>query len=159
MLNTSSCTEAGAGVNIGLFTWNNGKVVNLTNVAGESSEYVTNHRGDVVRILDQNGATVATYDYDPWGNLLSAEPTDSGIKGLPIRYAGYFYDAETKLYYLQLSYYDPATARFISRDLDPGDEDDPVTMNGYTYGDDNPVMLTDPDGICAVCTKDSNRRI
>jgi len=32
-------------------------------------EYVTIHRGDVVRTLDQNGATVATYDYDPWGNL------------------------------------------------------------------------------------------
>ncbi|MFJ6207374.1 polymorphic toxin-type HINT domain-containing protein [Lysinibacillus sp. NPDC092081] len=83
---------------------------------------------------------------DPWGNLLSAEPADSRIKGQPIRYAGYVYDAETKLYYLQARYYDPATARFISRDPDPGDEDDPVTMNGYTYGDDNPVMKTDPDG-------------
>ncbi|UPW84282.1 RHS repeat-associated core domain-containing protein [Lysinibacillus sp. Ag94] len=65
-----------------------------------------------IRVL-QNGATVATYDYDPWGNLLSAEPTDSRIKGQPIRYAGYVYDAETKLYYLQARYYDPATARFI----------------------------------------------
>lgn len=82
--------------------------------------------------------TVATYDYDPWGNLLSAEPADSRIKGQPIRYAGYVYDAETKLYYLQARYYDPTTARFISRDPDPGDEDDPVTMNGYTYADDNP---------------------
>lgn len=127
-------------------TWNNGKVVNLTNAAGESFEYVTNHRGDVVRILDQNGATVATYDYDPWGNLLAAEPADSRIKGQPIRYAGYVYDAETKLYYLQARYYDPATARFISRDPDPGDEDDPVTMNGYTYADDNPITKTDPDG-------------
>ncbi|MFJ6207362.1 hypothetical protein [Lysinibacillus sp. NPDC092081] len=43
----------------------------------------TNHRGDVVRILDQNGATVATYDYDPWGNLLSAEPADSRITYWP----------------------------------------------------------------------------
>ncbi|MGE7998693.1 polymorphic toxin-type HINT domain-containing protein [Lysinibacillus sp. NPDC093190] len=127
-------------------TWNNGKVVNLTNAAGESFEYVTNYRGDVVRIQDQNGATVATYDYDPWGNLLSAEPTDSRIKGQPILYAGYVYDAETKLYYLQARYYNPATARFISRDPDPGDEDDPVTMNGYTYGDDNPITKTDPDG-------------
>ncbi|MEH7536374.1 hypothetical protein V7167_19480, partial [Bacillus toyonensis] len=28
----------------------------------------------------------------------------------------------------------------------PGDEDDPVTMNGYTYADNNPVMMVDPDG-------------
>ena len=25
-------------------------------------------------------------------------------------------------------------------------EDDPITMNGYTYADNNPVMMTDPDG-------------
>ena len=31
-------------------------------------------------------------------------------------------------------------------DPDPGDEDDPVTQNGYTYADNNPAMMTDPDG-------------
>jgi len=30
--------------------------------------------------------------------------------------------------------------------LNPGDEDDPVTQNGYTYADNNPVMKVDPDG-------------
>ena len=35
---------------------------------------------------------------------------------------------------------------FLSVDPDPGDEDDPITMNGYTYADNNPVMMTDPDG-------------
>ncbi|MED1305289.1 RHS repeat-associated core domain-containing protein, partial [Bacillus pacificus] len=29
------------------------------------------------------------------------------------------------------------------------DEDDPVTQNGYTYADNNPVMMTDPDGHAA----------
>ncbi|MGE2624223.1 hypothetical protein ACQH8C_24035, partial [Escherichia coli] len=33
-----------------------------------------------------------------------------------------------------------------SMDPDPGDEDDPITVNGYTYGDNNPVMKVDPDG-------------
>jgi len=31
-------------------------------------------------------------------------------------------------------------------DPDPGDDDDPVTQNGYTYADNNPVMGVDPDG-------------
>ncbi|MED1302834.1 type IV secretion protein Rhs, partial [Bacillus pacificus] len=35
---------------------------------------------------------------------------------------------------------------FLSVDPDPGDEDDPITMNGYTYADNNPVMMVDPDG-------------
>ncbi|MGP9060077.1 type IV secretion protein Rhs, partial [Bacillus cereus] len=35
---------------------------------------------------------------------------------------------------------------FLSIDPEPGDEDDPVTQNGYTYVDNNPVMLIDPDG-------------
>ncbi|HDR7389955.1 TPA: RHS repeat-associated core domain-containing protein [Bacillus toyonensis] len=33
-----------------------------------------------------------------------------------------------------------------SVDPDPGDEDDPVTQNGYTYADNNPVMNVDSDG-------------
>ncbi|WP_052455859.1 RHS repeat domain-containing protein [Bhargavaea cecembensis] len=138
-------TETG-GRTVWSFTWNNSKLVQVTNAAGQSFEAVTNHRGDVVRLIDRDGLTAAEYDYDPWGNLVSPEPTDARIKGQPIRYAGYVYDTETKLYYLQARYYDPATARFLSRDPDPGDEDDPVTMNGYTYADGNPVMNTDPDG-------------
>jgi len=128
------------------FTWHNGKLISVTNAAEEEFEAITNYRGDVVQLLDATGETVASYEYDPWGNLISEEPTDSRIQGQPIRYAGYVYDTETKLYYLQARYYDPATARFISRDPDVGNEDDPLSMNGYVYGDDNPVMMTDPDG-------------
>jgi len=58
----------------------------------------------------------------------------------------YNYDKETKLYYLQARYYDPETAQFISRDPDPGDADDILTQNGYTYANNNPVMMVDPDG-------------
>ncbi|WP_077301693.1 hypothetical protein [Virgibacillus pantothenticus] len=37
------------------------------------------------------------------------------------------------------------TAFFITRP-DPGDDDDVLTQNGYTYANNNPVMLVDPDG-------------
>ncbi|MED1305287.1 RHS repeat-associated core domain-containing protein, partial [Bacillus pacificus] len=46
-------------------------------------------------------------------------------------------------------YYNPDHGVFLSVDPDPGDEDDPVTQNGYTYSDNNPVMMTDPDGHAA----------
>ena len=32
----------------------------------------------------------------------------------PIRYRGYFYDTETKLYYCNSRYYDPQVKRFIN---------------------------------------------
>ena len=38
-----------------------------------------------------------------------------GVKN-PLRYRGYYYDVETKLYYLQSRYYDPETCRFINAD-------------------------------------------
>ncbi|WP_339210232.1 RHS repeat-associated core domain-containing protein [Aeribacillus sp. FSL K6-8210] len=66
--------------------------------------------------------------------------------GKPIRYAGYQYDNETGLYYLIARYYHPTHGVFLSLDPDPGDEDDILTQNGYTYVNNNPVMLLDPDG-------------
>lgn len=62
------------------------------------------------------------------------------------RYAGYYYDDETKNYYLQACYYNPANGSFLALDPHPGDDDEPLSQNGYTYGNNNPVMNVDPDG-------------
>ncbi|GAC91883.1 Rhs family protein [Anoxybacillus flavithermus NBRC 109594] len=64
----------------------------------------------------------------------------------PYRYAGYQYNQETGLYYLIARYYHPTHGVFLSLDPDPGDADDILTQNGYTYANNNPVMLVDPDG-------------
>ena len=47
-----------------------------------------------------SGNSVASYSYDPWGKVLSATE-DPAVTGQPIRYASYFYDTETQLYYLR----------------------------------------------------------
>jgi len=104
-------------------TWLDSKPISLTNSAGAVFYYITNYRGDVVRIVDANGTSVATYSYDPWGKVTSVTE-NSSVAGQPIRYASYVYDAETQLYYLQARYYDPETARFISRDPDGGDKEE-----------------------------------
>ena len=65
----------------------------------------------------------------------------------PFRYRGYYFDIETKLYYLISRYYDPETCRFIS--ADSIEYLDPETLGGlnlYAYCCNNPVMRTDFDG-------------
>ena len=57
------------------------------------------------------------------------------------------------MYYLIARYYNPDHGVFLSVDPDPGDGDDPVTQNGYTYADNNPVMMVDPDGYKAKSCK------
>ena len=76
--------------------------------------YVLNLQGDVVKLIDQDGAVAAAYAYDAWGNLLSATGSMAHVN--PLRYRGYYYDSETGFYYLQSRYYDPATRRFINAD-------------------------------------------
>nr|MBO2497849.1 hypothetical protein [Bacillota bacterium] len=79
---------------------------------------------------------------DAFGRLLK----ETGTVENPYRYAGYRYDKETGLYYLQSRYYNPETGRFLSRDLAEEDEFEPITFNKYTYANNNPVMMVDSDG-------------
>ncbi|KAB2455302.1 RHS repeat-associated core domain-containing protein [Bacillus cereus] len=96
-------------------------------------------------MTDKDGQIVASYEYDSWGNVVKND-TKGIAADNPFGYAGYMYDKEIGMYYLIARYYQPEHGVFLSVDPDPGDEDDPVTMNGYTYADNNPVMMTDPDG-------------
>ena len=71
------------------------------------------------------------YKYDAWGNhkVLDANgneisedyTNEYGFKHIghrnPFRYRGYFYDVNTKLYYLESRFYDPETGRFINHFL------------------------------------------
>jgi len=59
--------------------------------------------------------------YGAWGNYSvhdadGKKTTDATFIGHinPLRYRGYYYDRETRLYYLQSRYYDFANCRFIN---------------------------------------------
>jgi RHS repeat-associated protein len=64
----------------------------------------------------------------------------------PYRYAGYQYDEVTGLYYLMARYYDASIGRFITRDTFHGFEDNPLSLNQFSYTENNPVGYIDPSG-------------
>ena len=101
-------------------------------------------------MLDANGAVVVKYVYDGWGNH-GIEVVDSACEMLanlnPFRYRGYYYDSETKLYFLKTRYYDPEIGRFMT--IDGIEYLNPETINGlnlYAYCGNNPVMRVDENG-------------
>ena len=75
--------------------------------------------------MTADGEIRGTYYYDAFGNIIET----SGNTDNPIRYAGYMYDEETGLYYLNARYYDPKIARFLSEDTYRGTPDDPLSLD------------------------------
>ncbi|PYG87917.1 RHS repeat-associated protein, partial [Ruminiclostridium sufflavum DSM 19573] len=109
---------------------------------GDETYFLYNGHGDVGQTVDEAGEVQNQYDYDIWGNpTLTVETASNSI-----RYAGEFFDNETGLYYLRARYYDPYTGRFTTEDSYWGEDENPLSLNLYTYCFNNPVMYTDPTG-------------
>jgi RHS repeat-associated protein len=115
---------------------------------GTKYYYIFNVQGDVIGILNQSGAQIVSYQYDPWGKVLSVSGSEAASIGQinPIRYRGYYYDTETGFYYLQSRYYDPITRRFLNADTAINAEGTPLEYNLFAYCLNNPVRYTDPTG-------------
>ena len=65
----------------------------------------------------------------------------------PLRYRGYYYDRETRLYYLQSRYYDFANCRFINADtFATTDANGFLSANMFAYCENNPVSNSDSEG-------------
>ena len=118
---------------------------------GTTYSYVKNLQGDVVAILDANGAVVVSYVYDAWGRHISKIGSMAAMLGTvqPFRYRGYVYDGEMEVYYLRSRYFDGDMCRFLSSD---------VLYNGnlFCYCADNPVVFHDASGKVLQCCYDDN---
>jgi RHS repeat-associated protein len=115
----------------------------MRDVDEDSYYYVYNGHADVTALINANtGSVDATYYYDPFGNILES----TGNVNNNITYAGYQYDEETELYYLNARMYDPKVARFLQEDTYRGDPNDPLSLNLYAYTANNPITYYDPTG-------------
>lgn len=100
------------------------------------------------RILtDEVGRITDTYEYSPYGILLSHE----GDSDQPFTFGGELgvrqEDTDQDLYQMRDRYYDAASARFLSRETIWPLLDDPMGLNPYQFVHLNPVGFADPLGL------------
>ena len=137
-----------------LFSYDaSGKVV-AVNYNGTYYYYLRNGQGDVVKLIDNSGATVVEYSYDTWGKQLSCTGSLASTLGAlnPFRYRGYVYDEETQWYYLQSRYYNPEVCRFLSADSQIDRNAGIIGYNLYAYCANNPIIFQDDSG-CGILEK------
>ncbi len=141
-----------AGNDVLLFFYDANGKVSAVRFNGTYYYYLRNGQGDIVKLIDNNGNTVAEYAYDTWGKQLSCTGTLASTLGVlnPFRYRGYVYDEETGFYYLESRYYDPATGRFISADLLLSTGQGVLGHNTYSYCLCNPINCLDSKGADAI---------
>lgn len=105
--------------------------------------YLQNGHGDVVELRDESGDTrLNQYTYDIFGNIVS----QSEFIPQPFKYSGEMTDNTTSLQYLRSRWYDPSIGRFINEDAYKGQIDNPLSLNLYTYVENNPLIYSDPTG-------------
>ncbi len=107
---------------------------------------IYDHRGTVVRLVDEAGAVTAYYEYDAWGNALHEE--ESGATNR-FRYQSNWLaleDSDSALYLSAARLYDAETGKFLVVD--------PIRKclhpSAYAYAANMPTRRVDPKGHQAV---------
>ena len=106
--------------------------------------YITNLQGDVTYLINGGGTMVASYSYDPYGQI--QQTTGSMAQTNPLRYRGYYYDSDTEFYYLQSRYYDAAICRFINADSYIASSREFIGYNMFAYCNNSPITYLDEHG-------------
>ncbi len=126
-------------------------VMRLAQVRGGDAEwFLGDALGSVRQLVDDDGGVVLTRDYDPYGQMVSADGTGRSGYG----FTGEQYDRYIDMLFLRARWYSFQTGRFSSQDLWEGSVRQPQTFHKYVYVLNNPTDLTDRGGLAPIvdCT-------
>jgi RHS repeat-associated protein len=100
-----------------------------------TSYYVFDGHGSVRALTNAAGAVTDTYDYDAFGNLLH----QTGTTPNNYLFAGEQFDPDLNLYYNRARYLNTSTGRFWSMDTGEGEDEAPLSLHKYLYGEGDPI--------------------
>jgi RHS repeat-associated protein len=108
--------------------------------------YHSDALGNVTAMVNVNGALSASYEYDPYGNLLGAAGPMAGLNNY--RFSSKELHQNSGLYAYGYRFYEPGFQRWLNRD--------PVGIrggvNGYAFVGNKSMRFVDPFGLCNVLT-------
>lgn len=121
-------------------------------VSGFTAHYLhKDHLGSIIRITDERGATVAGYEYDPWGKKTQTVWVEKGKEDFAENtfrrgFTGHEHLDNLDLIHMNGRVYDPNIARFVSADPNLQFAQFTQSYDRYSYVLNNPLSFTDPTG-------------
>ncbi|MBX9772198.1 MAG: hypothetical protein K2X29_12550 [Candidatus Obscuribacterales bacterium] len=111
-------------------------------VAGTQTKYfyTFDHLGSVRELTDETGTVQSAYQYDPYGQQTKFQ---SGTVDADFAYADVYMHRRSGLLFMGNRVYSPKLGRFLTRD--PIEEAGGINL--YGYANNNPISLTDRDGL------------
>jgi RHS repeat-associated protein len=94
------------------------------------------------QLADGDGDVTLAQGYTPFGVPM----WDSGSGTTGYGFTGERWEAYSQLLFLRARYYEPEIGLFLSKDSWPGNMKQPVTLHGWVYGQNNPIIYVDPTG-------------
>ena len=129
----------GNGDVVASYTWGAG-IDNLLAIRTGGATYypLTDVQGTIWGYVDSSNSIVARFEYDAWGNILSATSSVPALATNRYRFQCREWSSATGLVNFRARWYDPVTGRWLSKD--------PIGLNGglnlYAFCEGDPVEMS-----------------